>query len=91
MIQYDTIDQSSQFIEHDEVQQEHDLIAHIRIRKLKEQSDFRLSIWEEGGDPMPQTIRNGPTQFSFAFHVAAITPWGPAFIMILDMRTYWAM
>lgn len=62
MRHYGTIDQLRQFIEHDEVQQEHDLIAHIRIRKLKEQSDFRLSIWE-GGDPMPQTTRNGPTQF----------------------------
>jgi len=41
----------------------HDMTAHIRIRKLKEQSDFRLSIWEKGGNPMPQTIHNGPTQF----------------------------
>lgn len=48
-----------------------DITAHIRIHKLKEQSDFSSLDLGKGRNPMPQTIRNGQTQFSFAFHVAA--------------------
>jgi hypothetical protein len=47
------------------------MTAHIRIRKLKEQSDFHLSIWGKRVEILclRQSVM-AKHSFSFAFHVA---------------------